>query len=93
MNPLDAIMFQNSFMISAMRIMEVFCDMSFAHRLNPDKVDRIDSIERLQLFCDWTKEFEEEYHGTNEYEDDYIGLSDEFAQKKLLEEFGREVIV
>ena len=75
-------------METAMRIMKIFCDMLYACHVNPDKVDKVGSIERLQLFCDWAIEFEDMYAGSEEYEDDYIGLTDEFAQKKINETFG-----
>ena len=82
---------QRLLMETAMRIMEVFCDMWYAQWLiNPDKIDTYDFFERLQLFCDWAEEFEEKYRGTEEYEDDFIGLSDEFATKKLIETFGNK---
>ncbi len=81
---------QTLLMETAMRIMEVFCDMQFACQVNPDKVDYLGSIERLQLFSKWTKEFEEQYYGTEVYEDDFIGLSDEYATRKIKEEFGND---
>lgn len=79
---------ENLLMETAMRIQEVFDDMYFAHHLNPDKLDMTGSIERLQIFRDWAREFENTYFDTAEYEDDFIGLSDEFAQQKIKEEWG-----
>lgn len=77
-------------METAMRIMEVFCDMQYACQVNPDKVDHIGSLERLQLFTGWAREFEEKYYGTEEYEDDFIYLSEKYATEKINEEFGIE---
>ena len=78
---------ENLLMETAMRITEVFDDMYYAHHINPDVIDTIGSIERLQIFCDWAREFEEKYYGTEAYEEDFIGLSDEFATKKIKEFF------
>lgn len=77
-------------METAMRIMEIFCDMQYACQVNPDKVDHIGSLERLQLFTGWAREFEEKYYGTEEYEDDFIYLSEKYATEKINEEFGIE---
>lgn len=84
---------ENLLMETAMRIQEVFDEMYYAHNINPDKVDEIDSLERLQIFRNWAREFEDKYHDTERYEEDFIGLSDEFAQKKIKEKFGNEDIV
>ena len=89
---LDMIRRENLLMETAMRIMEIFDDMMFTHKLNPDLVDNYGSIERLQLFTDWAREFEETYYGTTEYEDDYLELSDHYAQRKLKELFGEGVM-
>lgn len=79
-------------METAMRIMEVFCDMQYACHVNPYKVDRVGSIERLYMFSQWAKEFEEKYYGTEEYEDDFLYLSDKYAQERINEEFGIEEV-
>ena len=50
---------ENLLMETAMMIMETFCDMSYSCHVNPDKVDETDTIERLQIFRDWAREFEE----------------------------------
>lgn len=78
---------ENLLMETAMRMQEVFDDMCYAHHVNPDKVDGYGTIERLQLFREWAREFEKTYAGTDEYENDFISLSDEFATKKLREVF------
>ena len=79
---------ENLLMETAMRIMEIFDDMSYACQVDPDKVDSMGSIERLQLFGNWAREFEELYYDTDKYNDDFIELSDKFAQKKINEVFG-----
>lgn len=79
---------ENLLMETAMRIQEVFDDMWFSQHVNPDKVDETDTIERLQIFRDWAREFEYKYFDTERYEEDFIELSDMFAQRKLKEEFG-----
>lgn len=81
---------ENLLMEMAMMIMSMFDDMVYAHQLNPDKVDYDDPIERLRKFSDWAREFEEEYCGTEEYENDCIFLIDEWVQKRLKEEYGDE---
>lgn len=74
-------------METAMRIMEVFCDMQVACNVNPDKVENIGSIARLKLFAEWAREFEVKYSDDPRYNDDYIGLTDEFATAKIEEVF------
>lgn len=44
-------------------------------------------VERLQEFRSWAREFEETYYGTEEYENDFIGLSNDFATMKIKELF------
>ena len=70
-----------------MRIQELFNDMYYANQFNPDKLDATDSILRFQIFCDMAKNFESEYYGTETYDDDWIGLTDEVFTKKLKEIF------
>lgn len=79
---------ENLLMETAMRIQEVFDDMWFSQHVNPDKVDATGSIERLQIFRNWAREFEDKYRDTERYEDDFIGLSEEFAETKIKEVFG-----
>lgn len=78
---------ENLLMETAMRIQEVFDEMWFSQHVNPDKIDATDSIERLQIFRDWAREFEDKYRDTERYEDDFIGLSEEFAEAKIKEVF------
>lgn len=79
---------ENLLMETAMRIQETFDDMSYAHHVNPDKVDATDSLERLQMFRDWAREFENRYCDTERYEDYFLELSQEFAEAKIKEVFG-----
>lgn len=78
---------ENLLMETAMRIQEVFDEMWFSQHVNPDKIDATDSIERLQIFRDWAREFENKYRDTERYKDDFIGLSEEFAVAKIKEVF------
>ena len=73
-------------METAMRIQELFDNMS--NQFNPDKVDEIDSILRFQIFCDMSRKFEKKYYGTEEYDSDWISLTDEVFTKQLKEMFG-----
>ena len=77
---------ENLLMETAMRIQELFDDMS--NQFNPDKVDEIDSIERFQIFRDMARKFENDYYGTEEYDSDWISLTDEVFTKQLKEMFG-----
>lgn len=79
---------ENLLMETAMRIQEIFDDMFYARLLDPEKVEHVGSIERSQSFRDWAREFEETYYGTEEYEDDFISLSDAYAVNKISEKFG-----
>lgn len=88
---LDRAQRQQRLMETSMRIMEVFNDMYYSHQLNPDKIDYYGSLERLQLFAEWSKEFENKYYTEDDdakYNTDFIELSGEFAQEKLNEYFG-----
>ena len=78
---------ENLLMETAMRIQEIFDDMFYARLLDPEKVE-CGSIERSQSFKDWAREFEETYYGTEEYENDFISLSDAYAVNKISEMFG-----
>ena len=79
---------ENLLMETAMCIMEIFCDMHMSQHVNPDKVDQTDSIERLHIFRDWAREFEDVYYGTERYIDDFIDFIDEYATSKIKEQFG-----
>ena len=78
---------ENLLMETAMWIQEVFDDVCYAHHVNPDKIDGYGTVERLQLFREWAREFEKTYSETERYEDDFISLSDEFATTKIKEVF------
>lgn len=83
---------ENALMETAMRIQEVFDDMYFAHHINPDISDRFGTMERYWEFIAWARDFEKKYKGTDRYEDDFLDLSYEFAEKKITEVFGNEVL-
>ena len=78
---------ENLLMETAMCIMETFCVMYYEYRISEDRVHSMGSLERLQLFCSWAREFEDKYAGTEEYENDFLGLIDKFATEKINEEF------
>ena len=78
---------ENLLMETAMRIQEVFDDMWYTQHINPDITDYYGSMERYTLFCDWAREFEDKYRDTERYEDDFISLSEEFAEAKIKEVF------
>ena len=79
---------ENLLMETAMRIQEVFDNMWTAKLLDPDKIT--DSFDQLQTFCGLAREFENTFYGTDEYDDDFIGLTEEWATKKLTELFGKK---
>lgn len=83
---------ENLLMETSMRIQEVFGEMWFTNKLDPDKIDTTDTMERLIIFRDWVREFEEKYYGTDDYEDDFIWLSEEYATEKMKERFGKETV-
>lgn len=70
-------------METAMRIQELYDEASFACTINPDKDYLIDQIARLTMFCGWSEEFLKKYYGTDEYEDFFLDLMDEFMENKL----------
>lgn len=75
-------------METAMRVQEVFDDMFYARLLDYKKVEESDPIERFQLFKYWAREFENKYHGTEEYDTDFWNLSDDFFIEKMQPLFG-----
>ena len=78
-------------MFTAMRIMEIFDEMSYSQHLNPYKMDSCMGIERLILFGDWSEEFFKLHENDFEKKDfDIIEETDYFAQKKLNQKFGIE---
>ena len=82
---------ENLLMETAMTIQEIFDDMFYGRLLDYDKIvgnNMSDSFERLHLFRDWAREFENEFYGTERYEDDFFGLSNDYFVKKISEEFG-----
>lgn len=70
-------------METVMRIQELYDEASFACTINPDKDYLIDQITRLTMFCGWAEEFLKKYYGTDEYEDFFLDLMDEFMENKL----------
>lgn len=87
-NQVEGILRENLLMETAMKIQEVFDDMFYARLLDTYKVEESDEIERMNLFKLWTREFEETYHGTEEYNNDFISVLDGFAISKIQEVFG-----
>lgn len=82
---------ENLLMETAMTIQEIFDDMFYGRLLDYDKIvgnNMCDSFERLHLFRDWAREFENEFYSTERYEDDFFGLSNDYFVKKINEEFG-----
>lgn len=79
---------ENALMETAMRIQEVFDDMSYSCHVNPDKVDNYEPLERLQLFAEWAREFEQLYIDDPGYTDNFIELTEQFATTKINNEFG-----
>lgn len=79
---------ENNLMESAMRIMDLYCEMSMSHHLNPDKLDRIDYMDLLQLFCDWAREYEDTFALTPEYTDNWQEHTEKIFTEKLKKEFG-----
>ena len=76
-----------------MMIMSIFDDMIHAQQLDQHKVNDDSCIERLNKFSSYAVEFEDKYYGTEEYEDDFIFLINEWASKKIDEEYGCEIEV
>lgn len=81
---------ENLLMETAMVIQEVFDDMFYGDLIDRSKTEEWDSIERFILFRKWSREFEEKYYGTEEYEDNFIGLSADYAADKIKQIFEKE---
>ena len=81
---------ENSLMETAMRIMDIYVEMVYSQHLNPDKLDSVDYMEKLQLFTTWALEYEETFFGTDDYEEFYLDHTEKYFTDKLKEEFGSE---
>ncbi len=81
---------ERSLMETAMRIMELYGEMSYSHHLNPDKLDSVDYMEKLQIFCTWALEYEEQFFDTDEYNGNWLCHTEDIFTAKLKEEFGSE---
>jgi hypothetical protein len=81
---------EKSLMETAMRIMDIYGEMVYSQHLNPDKLDSVDYMEKLQIFTMWALEYEEEFFETDVYENDYLSHTEDIFTAKLKEEFGSE---
>ena len=81
---------ENALMETAMRIMDLMSDMCYAHTLNPYKLGSMDFMEKLQMFCDWAREYEYQYYDTDEYNDFWLEHTEKHFAEKLAEKFGGE---
>ena len=81
---------ERALMETAMRIMDIYDEMVYSQRLNPDKLYSVDYMEKLQLFTTWALEYEEEFFGTQSYEEFYLDHTEEVFITKLKKEFGSE---
>ena len=81
---------ENRLMETAMRFMDVLCDMQYAHSLNPDKLDESSYLEKLEMLRDWAREFEYTCFGIDKYENDWISFAEDWITPKLVEKFGGE---
>jgi len=81
---------ERSLMETAMRIMDIYGEMVYSQHLNPDKLDSVDYMEKLQIFCTWALEYEEQFFDTDEYNDNWLCHTEDIFTAKLKEEFGSE---
>ena len=81
---------EKALMETAMRIMDIYDEMVYSQHLNPDKLDSVDYMEKLQLFTTWALEYDETFFGTDGYENFYLDHTEEYFTAKLKEEFGPE---
>ena len=88
---------ESSLMFSAMRCYEVFLDLfgkDIEHcKLNIERLWETDSIEQLRIFSEWAKDFETEYHGSEEYSFDYIGLTDRYFKEQIAYKWGSDELL
>lgn len=81
---------ENLLMETAMCIMNVFCSMCDSGDLDFDPYDPFDdeeALNRMRLFTQWAREFEDTYSGSEEYEENYMLLINWFATEKLIKEY------
>ena len=81
---------ERALMETAMRIMDIYGEMVYSQHLNPDKLDSVDYMEKLQIFTTWALEYEETFFETDGYENFYLDHTEEYFTAKLKEEFGGE---
>ncbi len=79
---------EDKLMETSMRLMDIFCDMHYAHSLNPDKLDQTGFMEKLSFMTEWARDFEYTYYGTKEYDTEYLELTERVFSEKLTDEFG-----
>ena len=79
---------ENLLMETAMRIQEIFSDLYVSRKLDYKIIDDEDSLERLRLFAKWARGFEQTYHNTQEYDDDWIDLTDKVFTKMIINRYG-----
>ena len=81
---------ENALMETAMRIMDIYDDMSYAHNLNPDKTDSVDFMKKLSVFRDWAREYEYKFYGTEGYETFWLESTENYFTPLLKKEYGNE---
>ena len=84
---------ESSLMFSAMRCQEIYEDLRSLNKINPYRIMDTDSIEQLRIFSEWTRDFETEYHGSEEYNFDYIGLTDRYFKEQIACKWGSDELI
>ena len=82
---------QDKLMETAMRIMDIYCDMCYCKRFNPYKLDSTEFMQKLDLFSGWAREYEYEHQDSEMYRDYWLEHTETIFSKKLMEEFGGEI--
>ena len=84
----DSIHKENALMETAMCIAEEFMRQYTTGEIDESVTDSIGSYERYSIFRDYAREFEEKYCGLEEYENDWLGLVDNYSRQVVDEVFG-----
>lgn len=82
---------QEKLMETAMRIMDIFCDMCYCNRFNPYKLEMTEFMQKLDLFSGWAREYEYAYYESDLYTEFWLEHTETIFTKKLMDEFGGEI--
>lgn len=79
---------ENLLMETAMLIENTFCYMLMNGEIDRDKVEEYGTLERYTEFKSMTREYEDIFYDTDEYNDNWLGHCEEWARPRIKDLFG-----